>query len=106
MAAGDVVIKAHTRRSVRGFRFVAGEVTLDGGNPTPVDLGDYMRECLGGVVTLKATATPGDDPVSFSVGVSGDTLNVYAYKHDGTDPTLVASTNNAAVVSFIAWGLP
>lgn len=49
-------------------------------------------------------SAPGDDPVLATHAISGTTVNVYAWKHNGTDPTLVASTDNAAVVSFIAIG--
>ncbi len=86
-----------------GYKLARGEVTLDGGNPTPIATG--LASVVACTVTLKATSTPGDDPTSFSVdyGASG-TVNLYAYKTDGSDPTLIASTNSAAVVSWIAVG--
>lgn len=80
----------------------AGTATLDGSNPTPVTTG--LDTIIAATVSLKATSTPGDDPTTFSVGYSGGTLNIYAYKTDGTDPTLVASTNNTATVDWIAVG--
>lgn len=83
-----------------------GEVTLDGSNPTPVDTG--LRGIVGAIVMQKSTATPGDDPSAFTVDYSaalGGVVNVYAWKNTGgTDPTLVASTNNAAVVVVMAVG--
>lgn len=89
-----------------GYKVARGEVTLDGGNPTPIVTG--LASVVACTVALKAAATPGDDPTSFSVdyggAVAAGTVNLYAYKTDGTDPTLVASTNAAAVVSWIAIG--
>jgi len=86
-----------------GLKVRAGTATLDGGNPTPVTTG--LTTILAANVSLKAVSTPGDDPTQFSVGYSGGTLNIYAYKTDGSDPTLVASTNNAATVDWIAVGV-
>jgi hypothetical protein len=105
MAAGDVSILATSGLGILGYRFVGGQVTLDGSNPTPVDLSRYMSQCLGGVVSISGTATPGDDPNSVTCNPSGTTLNVYAWKNtSGTDPTMVASTDNARVIDFIAYG--
>jgi hypothetical protein len=87
------------------FKTFAGEVTLDGSNPTPIDTG--MRGVVAAVVVQKSTATPGDDPSGFTVDYSAASgiVQVYAWKNTGgTDPTLVASTNNAAVVSVLAVG--
>lgn len=107
MAAGDVVIHGHSGRSHRGVRLVWGQVTLDGGNPTPIDLAPYMSVCLGGAVSIQGSTAPGDDPSLVTCAASGDDLNVYAWKNTGgTDPTLVASTDNARIVNFIAWGNP
>lgn len=88
-----------------GLRFACGEVTLDGGNPTPITTG--LSTIVSGGVSLKAAATPGDDPSWASVDYSGSdgTMNLYAYKNTGgTDPTLVASTNNTAVFTWWAVG--
>lgn len=80
-----------------------GTVTLDGSNPTPVATG--LTSITSAQVSLKATAAPGDDPSWLSCDWSGGTLNIYAWKNTGgTDPTLVASTNNTAVVSWTAFG--
>jgi hypothetical protein len=87
------------------LKVVSGEVTLDGSNPTPVDTG--LRGIVSAVVIQKSTATPGDDPSGFTVnyGPTSGVLDIYAWKNTGgTDPTLVASTNNAAVVSYMAVG--
>lgn len=107
MAAGDVTIQFDSRRSIRGYRRISGTVVLDGGNPTPVALASYVREVKGGNVSIQGTAAPGDDPMAVTCAASGTTLNVYAWKSaDGTDPTLVASTDNARIIHFDAWGIP
>jgi hypothetical protein len=83
----------------------AGTVTLDGSNPTPVTTG--LNTVVTGGATLKSATTPGDDPTYFTVDYNGSngTLNIYAWKNTGgTDPTLVASTNNSATVDWIAVG--
>lgn len=89
-----------------GYKIARGEATLDGTNPTPIVTG--LATVVACMVTLKAAATPGDDPVAFSVdyggAVAAGTVNLYAYKTDGSDPTLVASTSSTAVVSWIAVG--
>lgn len=91
---------------VSGVKVATGEVTLDGSNPTPIVTG--LATVTGCTVTLKQTGAPGDDPVTFTVnyggGVTAGTVNLYAWKTDGTDPTLVASTNSTAVVSWVALG--
>lgn len=110
MAAGDVVIDFDSGRSIRGRRLIAGQVTLDGANPTPIALASYLRQVTGGVVSIQGSATPGDDPVAVTClpnVTTISTLDVYAWKNTtGTDPTLVASTDNARIIDFIAWGIP
>ena len=81
----------------------SGTVTLDGSNPTPVTTG--LTTVLNGSACLKSSTAPGDDPTYFTVDYSSGTLNIYAWKNTGgTDPTLVASTNNSATVDWIAVG--
>ena len=82
-----------------------GNVQLDGSNPTPVNLSAYLSAIEGGTVSMDGTGTPGDDPVALTNVNTGANLNVYAWKHDGTDPTLVASTDNARIVNWIAIGM-
>lgn len=83
----------------RNLISVTGTATLDGSNPTPVTTG------LNGIVTCALTqnrsSAPGDDPVAFTATwANGGTLNIYAWKHDGTDPTLTASTDSDDVVAW------
>ena len=88
-----------------GYRLTYGTATLDGSNPTAVATG--LTHVMGAVVTQKKATSPGDDPIIFTVDYSGvdGTLNIYAWKTDGTDPTLVASTNNSATVDWVAFGI-
>ena len=107
MAAGDVVIGGSYIgwHGMTGKVVATGTVTLDGGNPTPIDLSALMTTIEGAVVSIDGSVTPGDDPVQVTSLISGTDLNVYAWKTDGTDPTLVASTDNARLVNFIAFGV-
>ena len=81
----------------------SGTVTLDGTNPTPVTTG--LTTITTAVACIKAAATPGDDPVCITTDSTGGTLTIYAWKNNGTDPTLVASTNSAATIDWIAVGV-
>jgi hypothetical protein len=84
-------------------RVVGGEVVLDGSNPTAVATG--LTTIVAAHVSLKSSSTPGDDPSWLSYDTSGGTLNIYAWKNTGgTDPTLVASTNNTFTVGWMAFG--
>lgn len=84
-------------------KIVAGEVTLDGTNPTPVATG--LTTITSAQASLKSASAPGDDPSWLSVDWTGGTLNIYAWKNTGgTDPTLVASTSNTAVVTYLVVG--
>lgn len=85
-----------------GLRVAAGEATLGGTNPTAVVTG--LTSITAVILTIKGSTTPGDDPVQVTYAVSGGTLNIYAWKNNGTDPTLVASTDNARVIGWFAVG--
>lgn len=108
MAAGDVTIHQVLDRgdSLVGKRMVMGTVQLDGSNPTPIALGAYLSAVQGAVANLMTGAIPADGLMGVTVGVSGATVNIYAHATNGTDPTPTASTDNAGIVSFIAWGTP
>lgn len=105
MAAGDVTIhRVLGRGDMAGHRVVYGQVQLDGSNPTPVALASYMARIDGAIATLMTGAIPADGLMGVTVGVSGTTLNIYAWGTNGTDPTPTASTDNTGIVSFVAWG--
>ena len=108
MAAGDVAIARDVKFDRHGLRFIVGTVTLDGVNPTPVDLSGYLLSADMAVVSMDGSVAPGDDPTSVTSSVSGATINVYAWKHTtggaAGNPTVVASTNNTRLVSWFALG--
>lgn len=87
----------------RGFDVDGGVVTLDGSNPTPVTT--RLTTVVAVALTMVSSSAPGDDPVAFTYTVSGGGISIYAWKNTGgTDPTLVASTNNSAVIGWVAIG--
>lgn len=92
---------------VAGTKIAAGETTLDGGNPTSVATG--LATVVAAVACYKKATALGDDPNSVTVDYGGliaaGQLDIYAGKNaSGTDPTQVASTDNAAIVSWVAFG--
>src|SRR3990167_6902607 len=107
MAAGDVTITADAVLP-NGLRLLGGTVVLDGSNPTPVTLTNYMSAVNFGMATLDGTAATGADPNQVTANVSGTTLNVYAWKVTtggaAGNPTEIASTDNARVIDWFAIG--
>lgn len=103
-AAGGVAATAVVGVAA-GYKIARGTVTLDGSNPTTAATG--LTTIVAACTSLKQTAAPGDDPswLSHSYTGSDGNLDIYAWKNTGgTDPTLVASTNNTATVDWIAIG--
>lgn len=90
-----------------GVKIKHGEITLDGTNPTSVATG--LASIVAATASFKTATALGDDPNALSVDYGGSVaagqLDIYAWKNtSGTDPTQVASTNNAIVISYIAIG--
>lgn len=85
-----------------GKSVVAGEMALDGSNPTP--LVTPFRVVKAVYAMIKANATPGDVVSILTYDVSGNTVNFYAWVHGATDPTLVASTATHTI-SYIVVGV-
>jgi hypothetical protein len=91
-----------------GYKVARGEVTLDGSNPTPIVTG--LATVVAITVARKSSVSPGLDPTHFTVdygggGVTAGVANIYAWKPTASgDGTLIASTNNTAVVSWVAIG--
>ena len=83
-------------------------VTLDGGNPTPIALANYLKEIDAAVVSLEGSTATGADPNQVTSAISSTTINVYAWKVTaggaGGNPTEVASTDNARLVNWLAFG--
>jgi hypothetical protein len=107
MAAGDVVITRDflIDQNAGNERMVIGNVTLDGGNPTPIALAGYLASIDAAVVSMEGSVAPGLDPSAITSAISTTTVNVYAWKVTGAgDTTLIASTDNARLVNFVAIG--
>ena len=108
MAAGDVVVIRDVEIPRSGLRLLVGTVVLDGGNPTPVALAGYVAALDMAVVSMDGAVAPGADPNSVTSSVSGTTINVYAWKVTtggaAGNPTEIASTDNARLVSWFALG--
>ena len=105
MAAGDVVIVRDVVFPRDGSRLIVGTVTLDGANPTPIELSGYLASVDMAMVSMDGSVAPGLDPSAVTSSVSGTVVNVYAWKVTGAgDTTLIASANNARLVSFFALG--
>lgn len=107
MAAGDVVItRVIPLGSGRtGSLLITGTVTLDGSNPTPITLTNYLDEVDGAVVSMDGSGAPAADPSFLTHAISAAVINVYAWKITGVgDATLIASTNNARLAHFVAIG--
>jgi hypothetical protein len=86
----------------RNLKIVAGEIALDGSNPTPVATG--LSVIVAAIAQIKGTSAPGDNTSVVTYGISGGTLNLYGWKNTGgSDPTLVASTGTETV-SYMAIG--
>ena len=108
MAAGDVVIN-RTQCFGDGTQgdemMVCGTVVLDGGNPTPITLTNYLSAIDAAVVSMEGSVAPGADPALVTSAIAAAVINVYAWKITGVaDATLVASTDNARLVNFVAFG--
>ena len=107
MAAGDVTITFDSGRSIRGKRLPGGDGDARWFEPNAGGAGEIPAPGDGGGGVDGGSTTPADDPSAVTSAVSGTTLNVYAWKNTGgTDPTLVASTDNARLVNWTAWGIP
>lgn len=86
-----------------GYKLARGAITLDGTNPSSAATGlTTIVACT--VSGPAAAAIPGDDPLSATPYINGTSLDLYAWKTDGMDPTPIASTDNAAVFYWICLG--
>ena len=109
MAAGDVTVLGDFIPDVGGstgdYRVLWGTVQLDGSNPTPIDLANYVQSIDFSVCTLVSVAPPADDPTVIGISTSAAVINIEAYKHTNTDcPTLTDSGDNADSVAWFAIG--
>lgn len=89
------VIIAPEARSAKSYVY-AGEVALDGSNPTVVST--PFRTIVSVTLTQKNASAPALSTSTLTYNTSGGTLNIYAWKPTGAgDTTLVASTGTETV---------
>lgn len=87
------------------LKVVAGEIALDGSNPTPVDLSSVFKTAIvAAVVTIKGTTALGDATTVVWYNIVGTRLDLYGGKNTGgTDPT-IADSDGTETVSYVAVG--
>lgn len=87
------------------WRMAIGSKVLDGSNPSSVTTGlTTITVCN---VTNRINVSPADDVVSLTTqtdAIAGR-LDIYAWGTNGTDPTLVASTNSTTTIDWLCVGL-
>lgn len=101
-AAGTVMLSDAASSS----KVVGGVTTLDGSNPTNVTTGlSDIAWCHVDFTTATALA---DDPSQLTIDMhTGGTLAIYALKFtNGTDPTLIASTDSTMQINWSCGGTP
>lgn len=77
-------------------KIVAGEIALDGSNPTAVATG--LTSITGAALTIKSSSAPGVGTTTVTYSTSGGTLNIYGWKPtSNADPTLIASTGTETI---------
>lgn len=86
----------------RGEYIVTGEVALDGSNPTAVASG--FDTITGVALALKNTSTPGVGTSILTYGISGGTLNIYAWKVTSSSVTTLVASTGTETVGYIISG--
>ncbi len=86
------------------LKIVAGEIALDGTNPTPVNLAPFFKtKIVAAALTIKGTTALADATVIVWYNINGLVLDIYGGTHDGSDPTITDSGGNE-VISYVAVG--
>ncbi len=88
-----------TRRGEVVERF---EQALDGGNPTPLITG--FKTITAVFLSLKDVATPGVLASILTYGVSGGTVNVYAWKVTNSSTTTLVADTGTKTFSALVFG--
>ena len=93
---------------LQGIRMLAGTVTLDGSNPTSVDVSAFVSSILMAQATMSGSGATGADPNQITALINGTSLDIYAWKVTtggaAGNPTEVASTDNARVINYFIIG--
>lgn len=87
------------------LKIAAGEVDLDGTNPTPVNLSSVFKTAIVAVLlTVKGTTALGDNTIVAWYNTTGTLLDIYGGKNTSSvDPTIANATGNETI-SYIAVG--
>jgi hypothetical protein len=86
-----------------GLTITTGTITLDGSNPSTAAHG--LTQIYSCAFTDRRSAAPGDEVMFFTYTTSPTLINLYAWTNtSGTDPTLVASSDNNDVVDYLCIG--
>jgi hypothetical protein len=99
----QVIVSPETQSN--RLKIVAGEVALDGSNPTNVDLSAIFQSTVVAVaVGVKNASAPGVGTSVVTYNISGRTVSLYGWKVTAVDDaTLVASTGTDTI-TYLAVG--
>lgn len=87
-------------------KVIAGEVSLDGSNPTSISYGGKIRTVLAVVLTILDGSAPGvgTDTLTYSVDLTNKEVDIHAWKvTSNTNPTTIASTGTETI-SYVIFG--
>lgn len=85
------------------LKIIAGEATLDGSNPTPVNFAGKLSRIDGVHLTLKGNVAPALLTSVLTYDIVGSRLDVYAWMPTSvTNPTLIASTGTQTFSYVVA----
>src|SRR5512147_1082333 len=94
---------------IQGLRFLGGVTTLDGSNPTSVDVSASVSSILVAQATMSGSGATGADPNQITVLINGTSADIYAWKVTtggaSGNPTEIASTDNARVINYFIIGV-
>lgn len=83
-------------------KIYAGEVALDGSNPTPIVT--PFKTIYAVSVNLKGSAAPALTASTLTYDVSGGTVNVYAWKPTGAGDTTLVTATDTDTISYVIVG--
>lgn len=87
------------------LKVVAGEIALDGGNPTPVDLSAFFKtKIVAAAATIKGTTALGDNTTVLWYNIVGTRLDLYGGKNTGGNDPTIADSTGTETVSYFAVG--
>jgi len=81
---------------------VAGEIALDASNPTPIVTG--LSTITGVGIALKLAVTPGVLTSIITYGISGGTVNLYAWKVTSSSVTTLIASTGTETVGYVITG--